>query len=88
MVGLAARYYGEQHRWPAIKAYNKLQREGLWLGETILIPQLGESGAHVNPLLPSDTIFVLESMSLESVQPPLDYDALSSNSIGIGFVDG
>ncbi|MCO5188702.1 MAG: C39 family peptidase [Anaerolineae bacterium] len=88
LVGLAARYYGEQHRWPAIKAYNKLQREGLWLGETILIPQLGESGAHVNPLLPSDTIFVLESMSLESVQPPLDYDALSSNSIGIGFVDG
>ena len=40
LAALAARFYGEQHRWHAIQIYNDLGREGLWLGETLLIPRI------------------------------------------------
>ena len=45
-IGKRDRIYGQQHRWHAIQIYNDLGREGLWLGETLLIPRLGQSGAH------------------------------------------
>lgn len=90
LAGLAARFYGEQHRWHAIKAYNNLQREGLWLGETLLIPNLGQSGAHKNPALPADTADFAKAIALDDIVnpdlPAQDYNALGMNSIGIGFV--
>jgi hypothetical protein len=89
LTGLAGRYYGQQHRWPAIKAYNDLQREGLWAGETILIPHLGQSNAQADPALPSDTIDVAKAIGLDDlVDPDLpaqDYNALGAKSVGIGF---
>lgn len=92
LSGLASRYYGEQHRWPAIKAYNELQRDGLWVGETIRVPRLGTSGAHRNPALPHDTLSGLESldpdMMIDPYQESLDYNALvGPSSMGIGEVD-
>lgn len=89
LVGLAQRFFGQAHRWPAIKAYNNLRREGLWVGETLKIPHLGESNAHKDPALPSDTIAKPRSLVIEGFADPrkkaLDYDALGSGSIGIGF---
>lgn len=89
MVALARRFYGESHRWPAIKTYNDLQRDGLWVGETLMIPHLGNSGAHKDPALPSDTIMKPRSLAIEGFADPnlqaLDYDALGSKSVGIGF---
>lgn len=89
LVRIAANFYNEQHRWPAIKAYNGLQRESLWIGQKLLIPRLGRSNAHKNPLLPSDTIRVARSLNFDDlVNPELaaqDYNALSSKSVGIGF---
>lgn len=91
MSGLAARFYGQQNRWPALKAYNNLQRDGLWLGETILIPRLGASGAHLSPVLPHDTADFskdLEFLLVDPDQAPLDYNEIAGqSSIGIGYVD-
>ena len=90
LAGLAARFYGEQHRWHAIRAYNNLQREGLWLGETLLIPHLGQSGAYRDPALPSDTTDFAKAVALDDVVDPglpaQDYNALGRNATGIGFV--
>ena len=89
LVGLAARFYGEQHRWPTIKSFNNLTREGLMLGEKLLIPKLGQSGAGKNPALPSDTIDQAKALGLEEIVnpdlPALDYNELGKNSMGIGF---
>lgn len=91
LSGLAARFYGQQNRWPALKAYNNLQRDGLFLGETIFIPRLGVSGAHTNPALPHDTADFskdLEFLLVDPDQAPLDYNEIAGdNSIGIGFVN-
>lgn len=91
LAGVAARVYGEQHRWHAIQTYNDLQRDGLWLGETLLIPRLGQSGAHIDPALPHDTTDFAKSLELGMlVDPDLpaqDYNALSAKTVGIGFVD-
>lgn len=91
LSGLAARFYGQQNRWPALKAYNNLQRDGLFLGETIFIPRLGTSGAHNNPSLPHDTADFakdLEFLLVDPDQAPLDYNEIAGDhSIGIGFVD-
>lgn len=90
LSGLAARFYGQQNRWPALKVYNDLQRDGLWLNETILIPRLGLSGAHQNPALPHDTADFskdLEFLIVDPNQPPLDYNKIAGGMIGIGFVD-
>jgi nucleoid-associated protein YgaU len=90
LSGLALKYYGEFNRWPAVKAYNNLQRNGLWLGETLLIPRLGQSGAQNDPALPHDTADF--SSAMESLDNPelesQDYNALvGESSKGIGFVD-
>ena len=89
MVRLAVRFYGEQHRWPAIKQYNNLQRDVLWVNETLLIPHLGNSNAHLDPALPRDMIMRPQAMDLAGpVDPDLlaqDYNALGKNSIGMGF---
>lgn len=91
LVGLAARFYGEQHRWPAIKTFNNLNREGLMLGEKLLIPDLGQSGAGKNAALPSDTIDQAKAIGLDEIVnpdlPALDYNELGKNSMGIGFGD-
>ncbi|WP_420629071.1 C39 family peptidase [Candidatus Leptofilum sp.] len=91
LVGLAARFYGEQHRWPTIKTFNDLKREGLMLGEKLLIPNLGQSGAGTNPALPSDTIDQAKALSLDELVnpdlPALDYNELGKNSVGIGFAE-
>lgn len=90
LSGLAARFYGQQNRWPALKVYNDLQRDGLWLNETILIPRLGLSGAHQNPALPHDTADFskdLEFLIVDPNQLPLDYNEIAGGMIGIGFVD-
>jgi hypothetical protein len=88
LAGLAGRYYGEQHRWRAIQAYNQLNREGLWLGERVRIPHLGRSGAHLDPALPQDTLNMAKALELELlVDPDLpaqDYDEVGENSIGMG----
>ena len=89
LVGLATRFFGQANRWPAIKAYNNLRREGLWVGETLKIPHMGESNAHKDPALPSDTIAKPRSRVIEGFADPrraaLDYDALGRGSVGIGF---
>lgn len=89
LVGLAARFYSEQHRWPTIKTFNNLSREGLMLGEKLLIPKLGQSGAGKNPALPSDTIDRAKALGLDEIVnpdlPALDYNELGKNSVGIGF---
>ena len=68
-----------------------MQRDGLFLGETIFIPRLGTSGAHNNPSLPHDTADFakdLEFLLVDPDQAPLDYNEIAGDhSIGIGFVD-
>lgn len=89
LSGLAARFYGQAHRWPAIKVYTQLPRDGLWLGDLLLIPRLGTGGAHANPALPADTADFSKDLEFLAINPeaePLDYDALvGDNSIGIGY---
>ncbi|MEM7115772.1 MAG: C39 family peptidase [Chloroflexota bacterium] len=89
LVRIAANFYGEQHRWPAIKAYNDLQRESLWVGQKLLVPRLGQSNAHKNSALPSDTLLVAKELAFDDLVDPdmiaQDYNALGSKSIGIGF---
>jgi hypothetical protein len=91
LVGLAGRFYGEQSRWMAIKAYNNLQRDGLWLGEMLLIPHLGATEAHKNPALPSDNLPTPKAAVLDSDtgpnQPALDYNAVAAQFEGIGFAE-
>lgn len=91
LAGLAAQFYGQQHRWHAIQIYNDLGREGLWLGETLLIPRLGQSGAHKDPALPSDTTDFAESLEslflIDPDLPAMDYNAYAEGTIGIGFMD-
>ncbi len=94
LSALASRYYGQQHRWPAIKSFNNLQREGLWVGETLLIPQVGQSGAHLNEALPHDNLATPGTLSAEAPVGPnpnlaaIEYNALGSGTFGIGFEDG
>ncbi|WP_420640877.1 C39 family peptidase [Candidatus Leptofilum sp.] len=92
LVGLAAQFYGEQHRWPTIKSFNGLTREGLMLGEKLLIPHLGQSGAGTTTALPSDTIDKAKALGLDEIVnpdlPALDYNELGKNSVGIGFGEG
>lgn len=89
MSGLAGRYYGEAHRWRAIKGFNSLNRDGLWLNETLQIPLVGASGAHENTALPSNTLstggVLSGGSSGDPTKPAMDYDALSNRSFGIGF---
>lgn len=90
MSALASRYYNEQHRWPAIKAFNNMQREGLWLGEILEIPLTGESGGHDSDALPHDTLGGPGTLSADgdAVNPDMEalsYNSLGANSIGIGF---
>ena len=91
LVGLAGRYYGEQHRWRAIHAYNNMTRDSLWANERLLIPQAGESGAQNNPALPHDTIDLTKSLDLESLIDPeqgaQDYNALGANTFGMGLAE-
>ncbi len=91
LAGLAGRFFGEQHRWHAIKAYNRLEREGLWLGETLMIPRLGSSGAHENDALPSDSAEFAKAIAIDDIVDPdlpaQDYNALGAKSIGIGFAE-
>ena len=92
LVGLAAQFYGQQHRWPAIKSFNGLTREGLMLGERLDIPDLGDSGATTTTALPSDTIDQAKALGFDEIVnpdlPALDYNELGKNSMGIGFGDG
>ena len=90
LSGVAVKYYGQFNRWPAIKAYNNLQNNSVWVGQRLLIPRLGQSGAQNDPALPHDTADF--SAALESMDNPeqeaQDYNALvGESSKGIGFVD-
>ena len=91
LAAVAARFYGEQHRWHAIQIYNDLGREGLWLGETLLIPRLGQSGAHLNPVLPHDTTDFAKAlefgMLIDPDLPAMDYMTQTGSTKGIGFID-
>lgn len=90
LSGLAARYFGEQHRWYAIKEYNNLNRDGLWVGETILIPHLGQSGAHTTDALPQNSANFAKSLAFEDLvdpdSPAQNYNSLGSKSVGMGFM--
>lgn len=91
LSSLASRYYGQQHRWPAIKAFNDLKREGLWADELLLIPRVGQSGAHLNDALPHDTLASPGTLSATGPggenpnAPAKDYNSLGSATFGIGF---
>jgi hypothetical protein len=91
LSALAQRYYGQAHRWRAIRAYNNLERDGLWVGERILIPQLGTTNAHNNPMLPSDTVGFSKAVGIGDLADPdvtaFDYNEIASASVGIGFVE-
>jgi hypothetical protein len=89
--GLSSRFYGSQSHWPAIKEYNDLRRDGLWVGETIRVPHLGQSGAHLTPALPSHTAGLGKSLDFDDlIDPDLaawDYNELGRNTVGMGFVE-
>jgi hypothetical protein len=91
LSGLSSRFYGSQSHWPAIKEYNDLRRDGLWVGETIRVPRLGQSGAHLTPALPSHTAGLGKSLDLDDlIDPDLaawDYNELGRNTVGMGFVE-
>jgi hypothetical protein len=88
---LAQRYYGEARRWPAIRAYNSFPYDGLWVNTTVLIPDLGQSGAHLNPALPSDTMDFAKAIDLDNLVDPdetaSDYNARWDDSINLGYVE-
>ncbi len=88
LSGLAGRYYGEQHRWPAIKAYNGLKRD-LWLHDRLMIPRLGEDNAHNNPALPQNTADYGKALSFDDLidpdEAPFDYNEFAKATIGMGF---
>jgi hypothetical protein len=88
LSSIAARSYGEAHRWPAIKAYTGLNR-GLWLGDQLLIPRLGNDKAHLNPALPSDTADFAKALSLDDLvdpdEKPFDYNEFGKATVGMGF---
>lgn len=88
---LANRFLGESHRWPAIQAYNTFTHDGLWVGETVLIPDLGQSGAHLDPTLPKDTVNFAKALNLDDLvdpdQTPMDYNDLWDDSINLGYVE-
>lgn len=88
---LAQKYYGEPFRWPGIKTYNKIMHEGLWVGEKVLIPNLGQSGAHLNPALPSDEITFSKSIDLDNLVDPdetaVSYDDLWDDTVNLGYVE-
>jgi hypothetical protein len=91
--GLAQRYYGEAHRWEALRVFNDFPHEGLWVGETVRVPQHGSSDAHKNPALPSDTLdeFGSEESFLDGWVDPnaaaFDYDALWDDSIQLAPIE-
>ncbi len=93
LSGLASRYYGQQHRWPAIKVYNELPQEGLWVGQLLLIPQRGQSGAHLDDELPHDNLATPGTLSAAGPvgenpdEPARDYNALGAATFGMGFDD-
>ena len=88
LSAVAQRYYGEANRWPAIKAYTGLNR-GLWLGDRLMIPRLGQDKAHLNPALPSDTADFGKALSFDDLvdpdETPFDYNAFGKATIGMGF---
>ncbi len=45
----------------------KLNR-GLWLGDRLMVPRLGNDKAHLNPALPSDTADFAKVLSLDDVR--------------------
>lgn len=88
LSALAARNYGSQHRWPVIKVFNDLSTDGVWVGQRIMIPRLGDSGAQNDPALPSDTADFSKDidMLVDPDQEPLDYEALiGDTSMGLGL---
>ncbi|MFN2279109.1 MAG: hypothetical protein ACK2UR_15955, partial [Candidatus Promineifilaceae bacterium] len=66
-------------------------REGLWLGETLLIPRHGQSNAQMNPNLPHDTTDFAKDlefgMLIDPEQVAFDYESQTGSTDGIGFVD-
>lgn len=92
LSGLSGRFYGQQSRWPAIQVYNNLNREGLWADERLRIPRLGQSGAHLDPALPRDTLDLSKALELEMLfdpdEPAQDYNSLvGPSTFGVGFFD-
>lgn len=88
---VASRFYDGQHRWPIIKEYNNMQRDGLWLGETLRIPHMGKSGAQHDTALPINTIDQTKALAFDDLVDPdvaaQDYNDFGSNSIGIGVYE-
>lgn len=89
LSAISTKYYGEHHRWGAIKRFNQITRNDLWLGEELLIPLVGDSGAHTDPALPSDTIVSVGDLSSGDQEnpdvPAFDYAALAEETVGMGF---
>ena len=92
LSGLAGRFYGSSGRWHAIRVYNELSGDGfIILGQTIMIPRLGESGADTTSALPSDTADFGKDLDLDDLVDPdlpaMDYDALWGESPEMLFVE-
>lgn len=88
LSGLASKFYGAQGRWPVIKTFNKLEREGLWAGEKLKIPNLGQSGAGSDSALPQNTIDKAKAFDpftdiVDPDSPAQDYSALVGNTAGL-----
>jgi len=88
LSGLASKFYGAQNRWPVIKTFNKLEREGLWAGEKLKIPNLGQSGAGSDSTLPQNTIDKAKAFDpftdiVDPDSPAQDYTALVGNTAGL-----
>lgn len=86
LLGIAVRFYSDGGRWRAIQAYNEIPNEMIYVGQRLRIPQLGNDNAHQNQALLSQVVFVAMSGELEPAEA-IDYDALSANTMGIGFVE-
>ena len=90
LVHVAAKYYGEQWRWPAIRLYNELAGEWVFVGQKLAVPLLGDDEAHKNPDLPANTVsfdIVGPDADFNPSQEAIDYNELGKNTAGIGFVE-
>ena len=90
LVHVAAKYYGEQWRWPAIRLYNELTGEWVFVGQKLAVPLLGNDEAHKNPDLPANTVsfdIAGPDADFNPSQEAIDYNELGKNTAGIGFVE-
>lgn len=85
---LAARFYQGQSHWQAIARYNDLSGNFLWIGQQLRIPQIGTTIG--DPPLDVTLELAPISKGTQAEHPDVEaqnYDALSPNSVGIGFME-